>query len=1059
MNNSSELPCYSASELISELEKATRRPLLTEILSPRRRRRRKKAIATTISSSTSKTRREPIGIGASSTENKNGHRQRAVGHTTAPLSREKKSDEDDEGDGPPPTWLELVQIATILAPTLTEDQHGRVMHLVTILLLGFLLPQSTGAELELFDGETPLCQDFDPDMHILNHTLERRLALLSKTNRVLPDVHDLETFEYSPVDNALTDFLLKGLKPLLLAREAHRSSVDILHLLAMMIHPQPRQFPAYIQGRSHWKFTQDLLESGMGRYFEIGYEKRLVVAKLVEESLVLPSLNEANTELNAHLLDRAVPHILASLQEFRQYTAQCGWDSHVAYAAVVSLTVQTDNVKLLLTTWKQLFTEFLDDPGLCSCSPHDTRGCSTSVRSSYRTYSLIPGRANFCRHRERGLVLTEFIRRCGITRRKRDRRFHEHLVVSVAEALENEYEKQVKRSDQMDIYSDQSLSPCFLASLLAIASMFFPLLNGPDEICEDDPYDTILRHTIDFLSHPVALIRESASSALVSSLEGLSTNSISRYVGSIGAILLHMDHEAKQSVCIVNLMCLLTSKSNEFTEHLVQLYGKGVAIPSSWIAILCRSSTVLLSPDLEKLQSLLLSSCGEREDIMASILALRGSQYFQHDKKDQNNMIDQETKGHSAWRYYQLARHATVVGSFRSAAIFLSSIERNCDTETSYFWLQGLYHLNCAEALLNENKAFAIPQAITHFEDAMCYLKNMDRTKNKSCSVQFQVDMIRHRIDFLALLTVLRQITSEMKLTGEGPKKTTRPHRTLRNLVHLFAILARRLSHLSVKHGLNFQYPGSFLSIFIHELCSLFMADATARMFKSYLSSVPDPVFRLEKAKAVRQHFPMASLLCRMHDFIENIDDSAPPVARAETLLELMNRILMCPAPYSKDFFVVKPMSHVSFSILSNGRAISLDENVIKGKPIIPTSFDIYGNVPEDIFASARVPFHSILLWYRLRFVRHLQGNTEGVPEASADISKRIPVIENSPLEAKITRGGLFTLSVECPPIADGGHFAVDMKLGCRNIKGEEFHLATDKLHSTLSINLLISSS
>ena len=201
--------------------------------------------------------------------------------STSHANKHRNDEDDDES---PRTWESVLAEAAALVPYMTTREHGRVSKMASILLLGFLLPHSTGNEFFLLQNQSSLSsfnqndqqqggsrhaqshqhqtagsktselpnqvssgpQDQQSDPGAIQRAVLDQMSLSERLQRTsqLYNPHEcgeLHSIVHDPMDLVLDSFLKHALAPFLKNRPAHTKQVDLIHVLAMAIHPHPTE--------------------------------------------------------------------------------------------------------------------------------------------------------------------------------------------------------------------------------------------------------------------------------------------------------------------------------------------------------------------------------------------------------------------------------------------------------------------------------------------------------------------------------------------------------------------------------------------------------------------------------------------------------------------------------------------------------------------------------------------------------------------------------------------------------------------------------------------------
>lgn len=382
---------------------------------------------------------------------------------------------------------------------MTNYEHGQVSKLAGILLLGFLLPQSTGNEFfslqhrstqpkqqhqssGLQTSESSCTNNSDSEQKFLNMSLEERLE--NSPHRYGNDFGEIDDLVvHHKVETSFRLFLHKGLRPFLMGRPAHATEMDLLHILAMAIHPHP-SIPNRQEGGIFWEITKQLMSSLVPQSFCIQYRHRVDLVKLVAECLVLPKA------LSAPLFDGAVPHLKASLYAFGM-AAMTPYDAHLAQCGMVSLAASKDE-------WSRLLHRMVDD------------------RANYSSEKFSP-------HAARGDLLTDFLIRYSEARRFAPESFLQYALGSLTDAIEMQVDCWTKEEKEERTTTTTHQPPLVLASLLRAAKHLFYFLlpcktnvpqegDKPEESEESDRRDMLISCGIQLIHHwDPTIVKESCT--------------------------------------------------------------------------------------------------------------------------------------------------------------------------------------------------------------------------------------------------------------------------------------------------------------------------------------------------------------------------------------------------------------------------------------------------------------------------------------------------------------------------------------------------------------------
>ncbi|GAX21082.1 hypothetical protein FisN_1Lh245 [Fistulifera solaris] len=938
------------------------------------------------------------------------------------------------------SWQQLLAEAAELANYLTEEEHNTVFRLASIMLLGYLLPYSTGNDyylLEDFRRDHADPAPLDIEKETIQLPLETRIR---KSIRNLPvnEVGDILTDPYHDV--AFHDFMTRGLVPLLEARPFPREQVDLLHIFAMIIHPCPTALflPRYYKRDcSIWRNACQIVECSYGCHFQIQYRHRVQSIQILAKSLTIPPLPVNSIRPVTALLRGAIPHLQAALHCFA-IGAESIYDAYLAYRVKVNLDIQTQNVEIIRDGWDSLLHHFDEN------SDH---GCGTCLnklhhRKCIRNAFDIPNDEDtFCLNSARGQLLSFFIlRSCG-TYDIVDPELLYKMVEGLGERIEWQLENW-KRCDKPNNGNDakRTRSPCLLAALLSAARYAFLFRPSRLKDEDDDPCATPIECAIQLLSHPNASIAEESAKLLTTAFRQDRDNNIRLYAVSLFQGIYEM---LKGDGGIAQLTELAGVATEQTPQHGLSLMNFLFEIPEiesdgqlhrrlQVIVAIAMNCPLIAFKQVEKLVLLMNSiPLNSTPLLFPAITASRLAHFLPG--KDDKNIHEPATRILSldAWSRYKVAQHSIVSGNFLEASQCFSSLLDNCSNENHYLWIDSLEQLSSAEAALAARASMGIPDAVEKLQRAVDRLHRIRNTKE---SYHFTIAFLRLRLDFLDLTTVLRQLTREMRLTGSYPSKKTRNHLYMLNTIKSFKIIAQRFKRLCWEGGIRFRHYQSRMALCIHSQMALFLLSLTqmtfadAKSVKQKLSFLCDNSLR----------HPMAVLMREMASTISEETDS---IARAEILLQLLDGLLMTPVPIPRDIFLPKSDYTAELQLLvSSG---DREHNIIHAFPTAGFEFQVVGCISPNLLREALDPIAMFSVWFRVSYVAPIddEDGNKGDDEAEADTTTIATIPDLSKLSpwsgTFCPTSGRFADEIEGMPFADEGVFLLEAQLGCQDIAGK----------------------
>ena len=407
-----------------------------------------------------------------------------------------------------------------------------------------------------------------------------------------------------------------------------------------------------------------------------------------------------------------------------------------------------------------------------------------------------------------------------------------------------------------------------------------------------------------------------------------------------GAPNLSNDSGTKSAVPIESMIATFAQKSTQFTDSMLRFLlsdeknkiyistdsqDKNADLKSvasfriiAALATACPAAALKHSSTLLALAQNKDVCCESRMHLVASLLACRRGRFFAGGNENVEEFVISQVKGAgrwSGWNMYMLARHALVTGNFRVAQATYEQALLLASSEPAFLWLSALKHVAEAEATLSTHAAKGIPSATMLLRAAESSLDSLSIFIGRdSGDFTVQLKLIRLRLDFLDLLVGLRQLIREMRLTGTGPAKNTRPSLHLQNFIECFNRLATHYLTVYRQHGLFICQQSRTSLRSLHALCR-FVGDAARSTFADFLPESSKGVDHMNLINALTlpkgdASHPLTVIMQRLDELVlKDMDSSIEPTIRAAAVLELVDGILKTPCPFPRDFMLTKPLS------------------------------------------------------------------------------------------------------------------------------------------------------
>lgn len=1025
---------------------------------------------------------------------------------------------------------------------MTDHEHGHLSRLTGILLLGFLLPHSTGNDFFLLQNLSRkrvagvgnvsahgqhhqsagaqtseyLSETEDVVDYIIHMPLEERLE--SCSHRYSPNEYgEFHTILFEPLEFAFQSFLNIALRQFLLGRPCHTREVELLHILAMAIHPQPseqsiRETASTLDQRKSmpWQTTKRLMASLVPHSFHLNYHHRMQLVDLVTNCLAVPEFRKERGSYDAALTEGALPHLRASLYAFGM-AASSPYDSHMSQCGMVALAVQNGIDYVIKEEWSRLLHRMVDDRTIypaCKSMLDDLGGRSkkdsSQSLSSTRMHSVhrTSGDSYFCPHRARGELLRGFLARYCEARHFADEEFLQYALASLTDAIEmqvdcwtregEEEEKSVdnKKMTGIEMNKDDEKTnhlPRVLESLLyAAKNLFYFLLpmkkkdsanqlsheleEAETESDESHRRDMLVSCGIQLVHHWDPKIAEEACNLIILAFS-YAKEMWEDYVGAVFestkvAIDVLVDRANSENrdtstsiqVPIEGMVSAFSQRLVTFAANLFQLLLKKMSLERRKSAVLilrlmaavANACPAVAQKHREVLMRYLRSDFEDstsKTHILAIIFACRRARYFASEEDSESVSVASLGR----WDMYLLARQALLTGNYQFAKEMYDQLMNVASSEQSFMWLSVLGQIAEGESALAHVGAHGLPDATTSLRSAMITLRFLSKLKGnlRVLSVDFQIRWLSLRVSFLDLLTGIRQLTREMRLTGTGPKKLTRPHLHLKNLIKGTDRLGYQYDGLCRQFGLfSSQQTRSSLRT-LRVLCA-FIADAARKVFSE---SLPEsvPLKKSQRSQKGDSSQPLTSLMNQLQVIaLNDMDTSVDGKIRAAAMLEILDGVLKVPVPFPRDLTTTKLIPPAMVKVVWDPDeygdiGLHHDPDVMTITAYSSMSFTASGLIPEGMLEQTRIPFSIILLWVTIEpkriLVKSHPHSAEKHDGTDRETTMNIHLRNLNPIATTMSSSGTFFSKVRIASPVKEGRYNISFRLGCRDIRGGEWDL------------------
>jgi hypothetical protein len=422
------------------------------------------------------------------------------------------------------------------------------------------------------------------------------------------------------------------------------------------------------------------------------------------------------------------------------------------------------------------------------------------------------------------------------------------------------------------------------------------------------------------------------------------------------------------------------------------------------------------------------------------------------------------------WAAYKMGRHALVTGNFDVASIIYNRLSENVLSEKTFLWMLCLSKISAAEASLQKDGAKGIAESSSLLESGITSLGSLTHICVSGTNYSFHIDFLRARIDFLDLVSVVRQASQEARFTGGLPKVSTRTGLHLLNAIKCFSALASRYFSIYQHYGLFMcQESRSCLRTlyalcrYLSKTCNSFFTELSPSLLTPPSDEEAGPWPKGDQTQSVTQ------LLQKVDEVILNmVDKSIDATSRAKAMTDILEGILRVPIPFPRSFLSSKsiPKSHLHLSVdidrcddlpkpaLLLVEDINGDENdeqieSISVYPGTPIPILAHGQITQSLHTIAKLPFSEILIWTRFQFVAPLhttdfsgQDDEIHAEEPNAiGTSESVLIDACPPYSCQLPPSGRFLLPIECQALRTEGIYRLHIQLGCRDVRCGEWIL------------------
>ena len=965
------------------------------------------------------------------------------------------------------TKTQILEEVSALSVYLTSQERAVAATVASTCLLSFVIPQCN--YLNFLQSYYHPQQDTLPglDERLTNATLSNHH---STSGGVFPysgaRMRSLVAEDDGFTTAAFHNFLAQGLVPylasgLLFSKSKDdeddylcdklmlQADSDLLQILAMCVCPtNPLGLEDAVTGPS--KDIQLLAESNIPLSFQLTYPDRLRILEACRALVMLESdvgpytVVEAPTGERDEVVAATLSHFRASLFGFVSYHSHSSSDSIMAYKAITSITITESNKSAIYSVFDRL---------LETCLTSQSEIVVSSV----------------------GKDLAELISRHNASRYYADESFTRYALGNIGRAMSEVVDDNTSRDTTTESVEGpnakrrktvhQRESVC-ISLLKACTPLFYFLLDeGSDETkrAELEAKDKVIKDLHKFLLHPTFEVVTAAAKCLALALsysaDRLSRKDNVRYLFKVTQRALDRLGSRDKIIALKPLITTASMQSATYANSLFSFVtttyalNKGWAFVVQWIASACpaiSAKRVLEADEITgKSQLAFLVTC---------------SSFTEHVHNRCKALVKQIDRGD--WDLYKLTRLAVVSGGFHIAVHIIERLLPRASRQSSFLWLNSLLNIARAEDGLRTGPK-EISSSLELLSSSYCTLSSLASTHTASCGndeFDFQLDLVRKRIELLKSISVARALYKEIEIAGGG-NLTSRSKQHMKNIGKSFGMLARQYSDTYKLYGLHYcQQTRTTLRTLI-VLCETL----NDLIIKSDIESQGRGADRIKKETLkinCNRQCQLGLLTNRLRSIIAsiNVDGQVMTQLSAQDVIQTLDAVIKCPMSYPKGFFSIKsiPSTCVNISVEPgcSDKKEYTDSNTKQDKVV-----DVFAGFPSRIVLSgdicirnSGVEFSQVIAWLKIDYISKLyQDEDADEPQDAAPSSQVcsgsvLNQLQDNPASTSLQQGK-FVLSVHCPPIVQEGFYRASMKLGCRDIRCGEWVLPTT---SPLSVILRV---
>ena len=419
------------------------------------------------------------------------------------------------------------------------------------------------------------------------------------------------------------------------------------------------------------------------------------------------------------------------------------------------------------------------------------------------------------------------------------------------------------------------------------------------------------------------------------------------------------------------------------------------------------------------------------------------------------------------WVLFKLVRVSFQTNNYSFArAVLEKRLVCGCATQQSYLYFNALSKLAYGEEVLVMKGAKGITESLELLSSCNSMLTSL-AALHQNCRkgfIDFQLELIRLRLDTLNLIAISRSLTAEVLMTeGTLSSKNNRSNLYRKNISKSFGLLVSRYKKMYHLWGLHrCQQTRSTLRT-LQSMCQLLSEFTTLGSKQANTPTTASTPTSKSTTPKYDQNQSMNMTISKLRtDVLEQMpkskqkDDS---VSHASGLLLVLDAILKCNCPFPSGFFQHKAIPRAIVNISADPNTLPKTQNgdhdisrdaksgaeVIDVVPGLGTKVILSGVLPDKFVQSTDIAVSEIIAWANLQYEGQLFEEDDGVDVGGSNkITLRIGQDKSETTGSTyLLPAGKFIMPITFEPLLQEGYYKVNVELGCRDVRGGEWKIPT----------------